>query len=516
MIPLPTIPESPGCYLFKDSTGVIIYVGKAKVLKRRVLSYFQKNHHDGKTSALVSHIDGVSFIVTDSEVEALLLENTLIKRHQPRYNINLKDAKSYAFLELTAEEFPRLIIARAKRTKGEYFGPFVSGQERDEIKKAMQRIFRIRTCRRLPKRACLRYHLGLCTAPCIGNVSKEEYGKQVADASAVLSGHTRQVLAKLASEMKQHAKEERYEQALPLRNQINALERLAEHQKIQRKVAHNEDIINYRVKDGQVYLMLFHVYQGTLADKQEFSFPLGPDFLEEFLVQYYSESPIPKSILVPEPVGDDVAAFLSRERKVSVTIPKIGPKKQLLDLVDRNIEVTFFGELAKLEDLQQKLRLHELPRVMECFDISHLSGTGTVASMVQFRMGKPFKSEYRRFRIRTVAGVDDFASMEEVVTRRYRRLLAENGQLPDLVVIDGGMGQLQAAMRALASLGVRLPIISLAKRFEEVYVPGRSIPYRFGTREKAVQLLQAIRDEAHRFAITYQKLVRKKKFLGEE
>jgi excinuclease ABC subunit C len=512
MIDLNSIPNSPGCYLFKDKKGTIIYIGKAKDLKKRVKSYFQKKEHSGKTQALVKNISSVDFFLTDNEVEALLLENNLIKKHLPKYNIDLKDSKRYAYIRVSSEKFPRLLIARNTALKGDYFGPFVSGIERDFILSVLKRTFKFRTCKKLPKKPCLRFHIGLCNAPCTGNISEKNYSADVLSAKKVLDGKTEEILKELLKRMGSLAKKQDFESALTLRDQIRAIEGLDTKQKIDRNKKHDEDIINYFVRDNRVYLLLFNVYRGTLENKQEFTFDSGENFFEEFLVRYYSENKIPKEIIVPEPVDSSIKEYLQKLKKgkIKVTRPKTGEKKMLLELVKKNIELSFFRDSNKLDDLRAILKLNENPAVIECFDISHLSGTSTVGSMVQFRHAKPDKSNYRRFKIRSVEGIDDVLSIAEVVRRRYTRLQAEGQLFPNLIVIDGGRGQLNFALNELKKLGLRIPIISLAKKFEEIYVPGLNFPLQIDKKRSGLKLLQEIRDEAHRFAISYNRLLRKK------
>ncbi len=506
MINLGSLPLNPGCYLFRDADKKIIYIGKAKNLRKRVKSYFQKKEHDPKTLSLINSLDSVEFFVTDSEVEALILENTLIKKHQ------LKDSKTYAFIQLTDEAFPRLLIARQKQESGRYFGPFISAFERDHVLQVLNRTFALRTCRKLPKKACLRYHLQLCAAPCIEMISQEEYGERIRNARLILSGKSTELLKKLRHEMNGKSQSFDYEHALVLRNQIIAIEHLRDHQKMQQQHPFDEDVINYHVKDGTVYLMLFNIYKGTLSTKNEYVFDASPDFFEEFIVQYYSENPVPSEVIIPQKPSESLAMFLSqrRRKKIRLIVPKKGTRKQLLDLVRKNIEITFFGDLAKVDSLQQQLNLQVPPQVIECFDVSHLSGTSMVGSMVQFRNGRPDKTNYRRFRIRSVEGIDDVAAIAEVVRRRYQRLQQEHAPLPQLIIIDGGIGQLHSAVHELECIGVKIPLISIAKQFEELYLPGQPQPLRLGKKEKALLFIREIRDEAHRFAIAYNRLLRKK------
>jgi excinuclease ABC subunit C len=515
MIDLSTIPAAPGCYQFKNDSNKIIYIGKAKNLNKRVKSYFQKTNLDPKTTVLVENIDTLDFIVTDNEVEALILENNLIKKHQPKYNINFKDSRKFAYLQITAEDFPRLLIARNDRGTGKFFGPFVNAGDRNYISDVLKKSFQIRTCKRLPKRACLRYHINLCQAPCIGKISKTRYQENIKKVKMILNGKTSQLIKSLTVKMNESSENLNFERAMELRNQIEATKWLKEKQTMQRKRQFNEDIINFIIKNDKVYLILFNIYKGTLENKQEFEFGDNPEFLEEFIIQFYSDNPVPKELILPQPVDKSVQDFLKLRRgsKVKIVVPQKGDKKKLLDLVLKNIEISFFGQVEKLEDLRTKLELQEMPDVIECFDISHLSGTSTVGSMVQFRCALPDKSNYRRFKIKSIESIDDTSAISEVVRRRYTRLINEKSELPNLVIIDGGQGQLNAALKEIAKLGLKLPIIAIAKKFEEVYLPGHRTPLRLSKKTKALQLIQQIRDEAHRFAIQYNRLLRKKELI---
>ena len=518
MIDLTTLPHNPGCYLFSDEAGTILYIGKAKDLKKRVTSYFQKKDHDPKTEALVANISAVDLMLTNTETEALILENTLIKKHQPHYNIDLKDAKRFAYIELTREPYPRIGIAR-RTTKGEatYFGPFVSAMARDEILRVIKRIFAIRPCRKLPKRACLRYHMGSCSGPCIKAISEEEYRVQVDRASALLRGKSAELLKTLQEEMAERSQRMEYERALTLRNQIAAIGWLGERQHVARPRETDEDVIGYTISGDTMYLMVFTVERGLLSGKQEYSFDYREDAFDEFLVQYYADNIPPSELVLPHEVDEALPAYLTERkgRAVHVIVPKAGEKKKLLDLVEKNIAHSFLKDELKVRDLQASLELPELPAVIECFDISHLSGTSMVGSMVQFRNGIPDKKNYRRFRIKTVEGIDDFASIAEIVTRRYRRLVEEDAEMPDLIIIDGGKGQLTAALGAERALGLAIPVIAIAKREEEVYLPGEMLPRRLDRKGMALHFIQEIRNEAHRFAIAYNRLLRSRKMADD-
>jgi excinuclease ABC subunit C len=517
MIAPDNLPKSPGCYIFKDKDGSIIYIGKAKDLKKRVSSYFRKKGHDAKTEAMISNISSVDFFVTINEVEAFILENNLIKKHRPKYNIDLKDSKRFAFILVTDESFPRLLVARNRDMKGKYYGPFVSAEKRDEVLKILRTAFMIRTCNKLPKKACLRFHIGLCSAPCISNITADDYHKNVRRSEEFLKGHAEELILKLKGEMKSASDNLLFEKARMLRDQIAALESLSEKQRFEKDKRYDEDIINYIISDGKIYLIVFNISRGMLASKSEFSFDLIDGFLEDFVTMYYSENDVPKEIILPQALKDrSIKQYLEKLRggKVDVLVPKIGDKKALLELVKRNIEISFLRESEMVNDLRNVLKLNANPDIIECFDISHISGTSSVGSMVRFSNGKPDKSQYRRFKIKTVEGSDDFASIKEIVKRRYNRLKIENAKLPDLAVIDGGRGQLNAALEALSGLEIKLPVIALAKRFEEIYVPGLSRPLQLRKDSKALKLLIQIRNEAHRFAIKYHKLLRSKRMLN--
>lgn len=520
MIELNTLPDGPGCYLFKDESGTIIYVGKAKNLKKRVSSYFQKKNSNSRIDLLVSQIRDVDVIVTSTEVEALILENTLIKKNQPYFNIDLKDAKSYAYIQISDEKFPRIGIAREKgrRKSGALYGPFVSAAERDQVLRFIKQTFHLRTCRKMTKRACLRSHLGTCASPCSGMISEPEYKYLVKNAELLLKGKNRDLIAELQDEMKTLAAQEEYEKALIIRDRITAIEHLSERQYVQRQKQADEHVINYILSGDLVYLILFHVERGSLTSKEEFTFPQTEEYLDEFILQYYSGSKPPHELILPVEPGSGIKDFLSHMRgtQVTLTIPKQGEKKHLLDLAYKNLEVSFFKGRMRLAELAEVLNMDHEPEIIECFDISHLGGTGTVGSMVTFKDGRPDKRNYRRYKIKTAKPSDDYGSIAEVVRRRYSRLIKEEQPMPDLIIIDGGPGQLQAAKDELNNLGVSIPMISLAKREEEIYLPGRQKPLSLSKKSPASLLAQEIRDEAHRFAISYQRKLRQKQMTDEK
>ncbi len=512
MIDLQQIPEEPGSYLFKDGSDTVIYVGKAKNLRKRVQSYYQKTDLDPKTSVLVSAAAKVDFIATTSETEALILENTLIKQYQPRYNIDLKDAKSYAFIHLSDDTYPRIGIARKAGGEGRFFGPFVSARERDRLLAMVKKIFGLRSCRRLSKRACLRYHIGTCTAPCIGAIGEEDYAKRVQQAEAVLKGKTKYLIEELQSEMEQLSAACAFESAITIRETIQALKHLSERRMTPRKHPAEGDVIQYRITGGEVFLLLFHQKNGTLVQKEEFRFQETPEFLSEFLVQYYSDHIVPEEVIIPETADPALAGYLSelRGKKVIITVPKQGEKHKLLQIAKKNVDLTWFSGEERVLALQRALRLPCMPEVIECFDISHLSLTSAVGAMVRFTGGRPDRRSYRRFSLKSAAGGDDPGAIREVVRRRYTRLLKEDLDLPDLIVVDGGRAQLSSARAELKKLDLDIPIIAIAKRKEELYLPEVPYPLPVPSDDPASLLIQEIRDEAHRFAVAYNRILRRK------
>jgi len=515
MIDTTHIPEEPGSYLFLDESGTVIYVGKAKNLRKRVQSYFTKKGLDPKTAVLVDAIRSVDFIATANETEAFILENTLIKRHQPKYNIDLKDAKSYAFIHISGDPFPRIGIARKAGAEGKYFGPFVSARERDRLLAMVKKIFGLRSCRRLPKRACLRYHINTCPAPCIGEITEEAYAERVRQAEEVLKGRTKELICDLKARMERLSRNCEFESAITIRETITALEHLSGRRMAARRKDSEGDVIQYRITGGEVFLLLFHQRNGTLVEKEEFRFNDTPGFLSEFLVQYYSDHEVPGEVILPEPVDDAIAGYLAelRGKQVTITVPKQGAKRELLELAAKNVDLTWFSGVERVKALRRTLRLAADPEVIECFDISHLSGTAAVGGMVRFVGGKPDKRGYRRFSLKRAVGGDDPDSIREVVSRRYSRLVAEDGEMPDLIVIDGGKAQLFAAYAELKKLDLDIPVIAIAKREEEIYLPKLPYPLPVPADDPASLLIQEIRDEAHRFAVSYNRIKRRKKVI---
>ncbi|MDQ1280076.1 MAG: excinuclease subunit [Thermoproteota archaeon] len=503
------IPATPGVYLFKDEMDELLYIGKAKSLRERVKNYFSKSDKPLKTQLLVSQIRHIEWIIVDSEVEALLLENKLIKQYLPKYNISLKDAKTFAYIAFTKEEYPRIITSRKLSTKLESFGPYTDGFMRQDLTRLVVKVFKLRVCKTLPKRACLNYHMGTCSAPCIGKVGKE-YREQIEQARHFLKGEYVHTIEQLNSQMEAASGEQKYERALELRNQISSIQLLTQHQVVDTEKRFDQDVMAFRRLGEKVLVVQMSVRRGVLLGKREFSVDLQPNVEQEFLKVFYTANKIPREILLNKRMwldGEEKAAleeFFSTKRQapVALTVPTRSDKLSLVRLAEKNIEANL-EEDSVLVDIQTALNLPTLPHTIECFDISNLGEEHIVSGMVRYKDGKPDKNNYRRFRIKTVVEQDDFASINEVVKRRYRRLLNERTQMPDLIVVDGGSGQINAADAALHSLGLQIPLIGLAKKFEEIYLPGETTPRRFDRNSRMMLILEQIRDAAHNFSLNY-------------
>lgn len=495
------LPTSSGCYLFKDENKKVLYVGKAKNLKNRVKSYFvNSNEHSNKTRLLVEKIKLIDYIITNNEAEAFLLENNLIKLHYPKFNIDLKDSRRYAYLHFSSDEYPILEVARIRKKGGEYFGPFTSGNIRKIVMDTVIRNFKI--LRKKPSKKLLQV------------LNKDDYKIRVEKVKKILRGKTSELINDIEKEMKIHSKEENFEYALTLRNQINALKTMSEKQVMELSKIIDAHVINYKIISHEVYLLLFNMRKGVVEDKQEFIFDYYEDFLEDFLAQFYQKENIPKVIILPVKVGVYVETFLTEKKgeKVKIVFPKSGEKKELLEFVLKNIDATFFSGKERMEELKKAINLPKLPVVIECFDISHMQGSNTVASMVTFENGFSKKSLYRKFKIKTIANNDDLVAMKEAINRRYGGSLSKKMKFPDLIVIDGGKAQLNVALNVLKELNLKIPVISLAKRFEEIHVPYSKIPFRLGEKNKGLQMLINIRNEAHRFANYYRKQLKSREF----
>ena len=522
---LKTLPDAPGVYLMRDVRGKIIYVGKARVLKNRVRQYFQSGkNHGAKVKAMVAKVADFETIVTSTEVEALILECNLIKKHRPRYNISLKDDKSYPYLRVTAEDFPRIVLTRRVIHDGSrYFGPYTSGLAVKEALQLLRKIFPLRTCKTFAKRPCLEFHIKRCLAPCVGKVSREDYMRLVNAAEKFLSGRTAQVERELAAQMQDAAQALNFEQAARLRDILAAVRKVTEKQKIATD-AGDVDAIGLARADGETCAQIFFVREGKVTGRESFLLSGANDETDaqavtEFVKQYYSRAQIfAAEILLPVSLPEDDAKLLSEWLGVKLTEPKRGVKRSLVEMANQNAE-KFLKEQGTrnkgqgVEELKNFLNLPSLPRRMECFDISHIQGSETVASMVVFEDGVPDKKSYRRYKIRSAEGKpDDFLSMREVTARRYEK----TDHLPDLIVIDGGLGQLNSALEVIRRAGHTVPVVGLAKQFELIFVEGSSIPVELPRDSQALKLMQRIRDEAHRFAITYHRKLRRARNLKSE
>ncbi len=517
-----SIPSHPGIYIMKDETDKILYIGKAKNLKNRVRSYFLINQNY-KTQKLVEKIAGIEFVLTDNEEEAFLLEANMIKRYRPPYNIELKDQQRYTYLRITNEEFPRLMVARRTRTGqflggGKVYGPFTHGSSKMLSIGLLRKTFKIRICKRLPKEACLEYHLGNCEAPCQFKQARENYGKHLSELESILKGKQRleDFVKKLDSEMKQASEDRQYERAKEIHETLQRLGSLQVRQKMESpRIGSDEEYFGIKTKDQTVHLMSFRLSNGVIKDRNKFSFDLvGDNSFSSFLSQYYSTNPIPRYIIASEmPDKKEILEeVLSRSSgfKVSIVMPATGKRREIIDLIMKNILLVITkGADPALAELQEVLELPDIPKTIECFDISNHGEDYAVGSMSCLVDGKPHTSGYRKFKIKTVHGRDDFAMINEIVKRRYLRLKEEKSKMPDLVLIDGGRGQLNAALGALYAIGVNIPCVSLAKENEGVYNPKASKPISLPRNSPALKVLQHARDEAHRFGVAYNRAIRK-------
>jgi len=532
------LPDLPGVYLMKDAKGRIIYIGKARSLRARVSSYFQTGERSPKTEALIARIADFDYILTDSEAEALILEANLIRKHRPRYNVRLTDDKHYPYIHITGEPFPRIEVARRRKQDGSlYFGAYTSAKSMRRMIKLVRQLFQIRSCKlnlrkRRLARPCVEYDIGLCSAPCVGKISEEEYNQQVKQAVRFLRGRRKDILNSLWRQMKEASDRLDFETAAAIRDEIRAIEKATESQKLEIEDFDDRDYVGLFYIGEKAYVTVFLIREGNAVGRESFllNFPPnteGREVLSSFLEQYYSEGDDPPHLVyigcnIEEKEVFEKSISKNLGRSVKIITPERGFHKKLLDMATKNAEYLLNQYIIERErskisgvllSLQKELHLPRIPVVIEGFDISNIGEKASVGSMVQFKNGRPLKSNYRHFRIKETPDVqDDFAKMNEVVYRRYKRLLDEGKPLPDLVLIDGGKGQLTAAYEALKNLGLeeKLPIVSLAKRLEEVYLPGIPDPQNIPKSSPSLKLLQRIRDEAHRFAITYHRKLRKR------
>jgi excinuclease ABC subunit C len=557
---LDALPTKPGVYLMKDPDGQVLYVGKAVNLRARVRSYFHVSaSHSPKIQRLVSCIHDIDFIITASELEALILESTLIKRHKPKYNVRLKDDKRYPYIKVTwQEDFPKvLIVRRMERDGARYFGPFTASWAVQQTLQTLRRVFPYLTCNRTitgqDKRACLYFDLGLCLGPCIGAASKEEYRAMIDGLCRFLEGKSDEIVADLELKMQTAAEQWDFEQAAAYRDQLAAIQRVVERQKIVSTALADQDVIAFARADGDACVQVFFIRRGRLIGREYFVLDgtageSDPEVLASFVKQFYDEAAyVPPEILLPHEIDEAlvIQKWLRNRRgnTVMLKVPRKGHKRELVDMAAENAAETLAHLHAQwiadegrqstaIAQLQEHLDLDGPPNRIECYDISTIQGSATTGSMVVFVKGVPRKSDYRRFKIQSVQGTDDYASMREMLQRRFRRAVEPAPQvakgpgrkksswdlLPDLVVVDGGKGQLNVALDVLQDFGLsdQVPIIGLAKQEEEIFVPEQSEPVQLPRNSEGLYLLQRIRDEAHRFAIDYHRRVRRKQTIRSQ
>lgn len=536
------LPQAPGVYIYRGADGEVLYVGKAKNLRARVRSYFSVERlAEAKTGRLIHAAHELEHILLDNEKEALALENLLIKQHKPRFNVLLRDDKTYPYVKLTDEKWPRVYVTRRVRKDGHYFGPYFPGNLAHRLVKFIHKNFQIPSCNadlgKSHPQPCLEYHIDRCLGPCVpGLVEETAYAERVKDVRAFLGGKVRDLAASLRARMEEAAESLEFERAATLRDLLRTVEELEERQKMASASGDDSDFYGIHAEPPHVAVNVFHVRNGRVVDRRELFWEEvwefdQQEFLTTLLMQIYSEGqPVPGQIHLPAELEDrEILEELlaeTRGRRVAIHTPLRGVKKALLNLVETNarqsFQQRFRARKPRAEEiaaaLEEALELPEPPRRIECFDISHIQGTEKVASMVVWEDGRMKKSDYRKFIIRTVEGSDDFASMREVVSRRYRRLREEGKPMPGLVLIDGGVGQLHAAAAALEQLGVlNPPLAAIAKREEILYVPGREDePVMLDRTSAVLHLVQMIRDEAHRFAVTFHRQRRDARTLRSE
>jgi excinuclease ABC subunit C len=549
--PASTIPDGPGVYLFHGSDGRVLYIGKAKSLRKRLANYFGGDLLD-RTRLMVSEADGVDWIVTDSEVDALMLEYTLVQKHQPRFNIKLRDDKSFPYLAITrAQEWPRVMVMRGRRRKGvQYFGPYAHAYAIRQTRDLLLRTFPIRSCTDTKfkshaslGRPCLLFHIERCSGPCVGEVEVDDYMRDVDGLAAFLDGDRADLTAQLGGEMQAAADRQEYEHAARMRDQLGSVEKALQRQELVSDRQETFDLVAVEEDDLEAAVVVFNVTRGRLTGRRTSVIDKVEDVTSAGLVgivlrQIYGGEVPPRLVAVPElPVDPEIwTEWLSRRRnaRVELRVPQRGAKRRLLETAGANAREEFARHRLKrasdhnarakaLRSLQDHLGMEKAPLRIECYDISTIQGTDTVGSMVVFEDGLPKKSEYRRFKIRTLTGQDDFAAMEEVLRRRFGAYVAdldlpveERGKFaypPSLVVIDGGAGQLGRAVKVLADFELDIPVVGLAKRLEEVYQPHTEQPLMIPRGEEALYLLQNVRDEAHRFAVTYHCNLRGKRMI---
>ena len=536
-----TLPDNPGVYQYYDVDGKIIYVGKAKNLKKRVSSYFNKDQHEnGKTQVLVKKITDIKYIIVDTEIDALLLENNLIKKYQPRYNVLLKDDKTYPWICIKNEPFPRVFSTRILVKDGSsYFGPYASGRVMNMVLDLIKQLYKLRNCnlkladssiKSNKFKVCLEYHIGNCKAPCIGKETEKEYDQTILEIKEIIKGNINTVARHLKMLLQQYIEKLDFENAQIIKEKIDLLEKFQSKSTVVSPTINNVDVFSIVSDEKSGYVNFLKVVNGAIIQGHTIELKKKLDESDEELLtlaiaelreRFNSDS---KEIIVPFKIETEFP-------DIEFTIPQRGDKKHLLELSERNVEYYKREKIKQeslvdperhtkriLEQMKKDLHLSEEPRHIECFDNSNFQGAYPVAAMTVFKDAKPSKKDYRHFNIKTVEGPDDFASMEEVIYRRYKRVLEENQPMPELIVIDGGKGQLSSALESLEKLGLRgkVGIIGIAKKLEEIYFPDDSIPLYLDKRSETLKIIQQIRDEAHRFGITHHRAKRDKGTLKTE
>lgn len=539
---LKVLPDSPGCYLYYDKDGTIIYVGKAKNLKKRIKSYFRKTVDRLKTKVLVSHIEKLEYILTDSEAEALILEAQLIKKHKPKYNILLKDDKKYPYFLITDEEYPRITVVRKKNInpdKGRFYGPYTDARAMYATLDFLKKLFPLKQCKtpKFKSRPCIYYDIGRCMAPCQGKISPQEYQLLIAQAELFLKGKQSELLKKLMEQIQKYSDTEQFEKAARLRDSYFDLQKTLEKQKVvTENTKLNEDVLSFLYENGIFIAVVMQIREGRLIDKKQFAYTNQFDeditlLIETFIRDYYNmlQQDFPDRILSSHLENFDKKPYeewlnILSGKNIKISYGKTQKGSELLKLAKKNaqnlMDTTKIEEMNKIIDdfnevgayIKEKLNLNNFPYRMECYDISHIQGTNTVASMVVFVNGVSKKSEYRKFKVKSTEGKpDDFMSMKEVLSRRFNRLGDKGWDKPDLIIIDGGKGQLSSVMEIVKDMNITgIDFVSLAKREEEIFLPENSSPVIFPKNSNALFLFQRIRDEAHRFAITYHRKLRTK------
>jgi len=544
------LPKQPGIYMYKNASGKIIYVGKAKDLRNRVKSYFQNNRpFDAKTKALVQKIDDLEYFITSSEAEALILENNLIKKHKPKYNILLRDDKTYPYIRITFEEFPRIYKTRKIIKDGsKYFGPYTEVRTMKYMLKFLRTVFKFRTCKLAltektiqsgKYKICLDYHIKKCTGPCENHISKKDYNDNIKSAISIIQGKTKELEAELRAKMLKYSEDMEFEKAADLRNQLSMLTEYTGSQKVITQELIDRDVIGISNFDNNACTIILMIREGKLIGKKHFIIQNSAYLSTEELVQatiekwYMQTEFIPREILLPAvpEQPEFILDWLKTKRKKTVELiePKIGEKKKIVDLASANADFMlrdYYIAIAKKDqtisktmlNMQKDLKMQKPPIRIECFDNSHLQGTDYVSSMVVFIEGKPKKSEYRKYKLEQINGNDDFAAMREVIHRRYEPLKENPDDMPDLIIIDGGKGQLSSAIEILKELELfdKTAVIGLAKRLDEIFFPFQSDSVLLPRTSSSLRIIQQLRDEAHRFAITYHRQLRSKRTLKSE